>query len=187
MNNITYSFIVACDLNGGIGKNGTMAWHITEDLKRFRDITRLENRTNVVIMGKCTWESLGSKPLYGRYNIVISKTLSSSSKSYVFDKGVYFIPSLEKALSFTNGLSNVEKPLNIFVIGGEQLYKEALNDTRCVSGFLTIIKNTYNCDKFFPKELMDNYETIYDGEWLYENNNDNDIDIEYRFINVIRK
>ena len=179
MENITYSFIAACDLEGGIGKNGKMAWHIKEDMKRFRSITWADNKTNVVIMGRNTWESIGCIPLVGRINIVVSNTLSLPSEMYVYDKDkdVYFVLSLENALK----VASSEKS-NIFVIGGMRLYSEALSDTRCVNGYLTIVKNMFDCDTFFPIDMMDNYETIYDGKWQ----KDEKCGLEFRFINVVR-
>jgi dihydrofolate reductase len=172
-----YSFIAACDLDGGIGKDGKMAWHIKDDMKRFREITLSENKTNVVIMGRKTWESLNCTPLVGRINIIVSNTLSSPSEMYVFDKNAYFVSSLEIALR----VASSEKS-NIFVIGGERLYTEALSDPRCVNGHLTIVNNLFHCDTFFPIDLMDNYETIHDGKWQYDEKNR----LEFRYIDVTR-
>jgi dihydrofolate reductase len=176
---ITYSFIVTCDLEGGIG----MACNITEDLRRFRDLTNNANKTNIIIMEKHTWEINGSKPMLGRYNIVVSKNISDY-EMYVFEKGAYFVSSLDKALIFANEISTDEKPSNIFVIGDANLYEEALEDTRCITGYLTIVKEIFNYETFFPIDLMDHFETVYDGEWLCENNEEYDVD--FRFINVIR-
>lgn len=174
---IFYSFIAACDLDGGIGKDGNIPWHIKEDMKHFRNITLSPDKTNVVIMGRRTWESLDCKPLSGRINIVVSKKLSSHTEMYIYDKDAYFVSSLEDALK----VAESEKS-NIFVIGGEQLYNEALSDERCINGYLTIIKNIFGCDTFFPIDLMDNYETIYDGKWQTDIKNG----LDFRFINVVR-
>ena len=73
------NLIVAYTFNKqGIGKNGTIPWHIPEDLEHFKDITKpkdnKENEFSIVIMGRKTWESIPSKfkPLSNRYNIVLS-------------------------------------------------------------------------------------------------------------------
>jgi len=179
MSNFTYSFIVACDLDGGIGKDGKIPWHIKEDMKRFRELTFSYHKTNIVIMGRRTWESLHCKPLVGRINIVVSQTLSSSSELYVFDKGVYFVSCLENALRFASEKTKT----NIFVIGGERLYIEALSDPRCVNGHLTIVNNTFQCDTHFPIDLMDNYETICDGKWQ----SDEGSCLHFRYIDVVRR
>jgi dihydrofolate reductase len=178
MSNVTYSFIAACDLYGGIGKDGKIPWHIKQDMKRFRDLTCSYNKTNIIIMGRRTWESLNCKPLVGRINIVVSQTLSSSSELYVFDKGVYFVSCLENALRFASEKTKT----NIFVIGGERLYIEAMSDSRCINGYLTFINNTFNCDTHFPINLMYNYETIYDGKWQLDEGSG----LKFRYIDVTR-
>ena len=60
--------IWAQDKNGGIGKDGKLPWHISEDLINFKKITS----NNTIIMGRKTWESLPKKPLPNRRNIVLS-------------------------------------------------------------------------------------------------------------------
>ncbi len=62
--------IWAQDKNGGIGKNGKLPWHISEDLKNFKKITT----KHPIIMGRITWESLPFKPLPNRRNIVLSRS-----------------------------------------------------------------------------------------------------------------
>ena len=63
--------IWAQDLNGGIGKDGKLPWHISEDLKNFKKITS----NHPVIMGRKTWDSLPIKPLPNRRNIILSNSL----------------------------------------------------------------------------------------------------------------
>jgi dihydrofolate reductase len=172
----TYSFIAACDLDGGIGKNRNMAWYIKKDMKRFREITCVNNKTNIVIMGRYTWESIGCIPLAKRINMVVSQTISPR---YDDDIKTYFVSSFENALSLSFAMTNH----NIFVIGGEKIYLEALSDPRCVNGHLTIVNHIFDCDTFFPIDLMDNYETIHDGKWDYDDNNN----VEFRFIDVVRR
>ena len=174
----TYSFIAACDLDGGIGKDRRMCWYIKQDMKHFREVTCVNNKKNIVIMGRLTWESIGCIPLAKRTNIVVSKTLSYLY-DYDDDIDTYFVSSLEDALSISFAMTNH----NIFVIGGEKLYNEALSDPRCVNGHLTIVNHMFNCDTHFPINLMDNYETINDGKWQYDDN----CNVEFRFINVVRQ
>ena len=76
----TYSIIVAADLNGGIGNNGTIPWDIKTDRIQFKRITtRTENngKVNAVVMGRKTWQSLpeNQQPLQGRRNIVLSRNI----------------------------------------------------------------------------------------------------------------
>ena len=63
------SFVVAVSKNGVIGRDGGLPWHISSDLKRFKEITM----GKPVIMGRKTWESLPRRPLPGRRNIVITR------------------------------------------------------------------------------------------------------------------
>ena len=63
------SIIVAIDQNNGIGKDNSMPWHLSDDLRRFKAITM----GHTVIMGRNTWLSLPFKPLKGRRNIVITR------------------------------------------------------------------------------------------------------------------
>ena len=59
----------AQDKKGGIGKNGKLPWHISEDLKNFKKLTT----GHTIIMGRKTWDSLPVKPLPNRKNIILSK------------------------------------------------------------------------------------------------------------------
>src|SRR5438045_3139360 len=67
---IKYCIIAAHDIKNGIGKDGTMPWHLERDLKRFRDATT----GHCVVMGRKTWDSIPNKyrPLPNRINIVLS-------------------------------------------------------------------------------------------------------------------
>ena len=66
------SLIAAIGKNRGLGKSGKIPWHISEDFKRFKQITL----NHPIIMGRKTWESLPIKPLPGRYNIVITRDVN---------------------------------------------------------------------------------------------------------------
>jgi len=113
---MTLSLIVAVSKNGFIGKDGSLPWQISEDLKRFRKITS----NSVVIMGKNTYLSIG-KALPNRENIIVSTTLKSAD-------GCTIVRSLDEAI----GLSKENFPSkDIFLIGGYAIYKtgEAFADT----------------------------------------------------------
>ena len=132
------SLIAAVDSKNGIGLNGVMPWgHIKEDMQFFRRTTT----GYPVIMGRVTFESLGSKPLPKRKNIVISSSINNEIK---YDN-----------LSFDNSFEDVlsklllEKYNQIFIIGGESIYKKALDYADRV--YLTHINKDYNCDRFFPE------------------------------------
>ena len=144
---MNFSIIAAIDENGGIGKNGNIPWNIANDLKYFQLITTGDkNKINVVIMGRITWESIPKRyrPLKDRINIVISSNKNISGPNYIF-------PTLNDSLFFLQNSKDALKINEIFVIGGEKLYNDAIIDGRCHKLYITHIDNNYDCDRFFPK------------------------------------
>lgn len=108
------SIIAAMDPNRVIGVNNQLPWHISADLKRFKSITI----GSPVIMGRKTFESLDKKPLPGRWNYVVSRTASYAESI----PPVSHAKSLGDVLNFLRSYAYEE----VFVIGGGELYKEAL-------------------------------------------------------------
>lgn len=141
-----FHLVVAVDSELGIGKNNTLPWKLKGDLQYFRQLTSqpdVAGKTNAVIMGRKTWESLPekSKPLKDRLNIVVSR-----NQDYPVPENVLLALSLEQALALTERPS-IDK---IFVIGGAELYKEALKHKDLNYIYLTSIHQTFACDTFFP-------------------------------------
>ena len=140
-----FSIIVAFDSQYGIGKNGQLVWHLPSDLKHFKEITTAVTnpaKKNAVIMGRKTWESLPSKfrPLPGRVNLVLSR-----EGRIDLPVGVLCSKSMDEAL---NQLSSIVE--NIFVIGGAQIYAQAIDHPLCQKLYVTHVKGEYGCDAFFP-------------------------------------
>jgi len=136
-----FDIILATDINGGIGKNNQLPWQIKEDMEYFKNKTSsvdLVGQMNVVIMGRNTFDSIGKK-LSNRINILISS-------SYVQIDDVKICKSLHDALNYTLTLDNIN---NIFVIGGGQLYAEAIQHPLVRYVYLTKINNDYNCNVCF--------------------------------------
>ena len=109
------SIIVAIARNGVIGKaNGEMSWHVKEEFQHFKNTTL----GFPIIMGRKTFETLG-KPLKGRLNIVVSKNKSykTSFNEVVIKK------SIDEAIDYCKSV----KPEKIFVIGGGEIYKQAIS------------------------------------------------------------
>ncbi len=104
------SMIVARSRNHVIGRDNQMPWKISADLQFFKRVTM----GHPVIMGRKTWESIG-RPLPGRRNIVVSRNAS------------YSLAGAELAGSLDEALKMLVEASRVFVIGGEQLFKQAFD------------------------------------------------------------
>lgn len=156
------SLIAAVDSKNGIGLNGIMPWgHIKEDMQFFKSMTSGYS----IVMGRVTFESLGSKPLPNRKNIVISSNINNE----IADK--YNNLFYEK--SFENALSKLflEKNRQIFIIGGESIYNRALDYADKI--YLTHIDKDYHCDRFFPEIDKNSFKSNKLKTFLY-----NDINVK---------
>ena len=125
------TLVVARARNGTIGRNNALPWRLPEDLAHFK-------RTTLgapIIMGRKTWDSIG-RPLPGRRNIVVSRNTALKLE------GAEVVGSLEAAQLLCIGAEQV------FLIGGAQLYAEALPSAdRLV---VTEIDADVEGDAFFP-------------------------------------
>lgn len=118
--------------NHAIGYNGTLPWHIKEDLEHFKTITW----GHTIIMGRKTFESLPHGALPGRRNIVLCK----SHRQF---KGCDTFSSIEEALK------SCREEQVVFVIGGSSVYKEALQYADKL--YITLVDNNpTDADTFFP-------------------------------------
>ncbi len=146
--------ITATSKNGVIGVDGKMPWHIPEELKFFKETTM----GHPVIMGRKTFESIGSKPLPGRENIVISTTLEETPDITV-------ISDIEELIANKDVIDDIEK---VFVIGGAEIYKLFLPHADKLYLTLVDLHIPFDKDKVitkFPTEYLDIFteleETIY--------------------------
>ena len=143
-----FSVIAAACENFGIGVNNKLPWRLKNEMNYFTRITSStqdNSKRNVVIMGKNTWLSIPDKyrPLEGRINFVVSRSIKDKP-----DKLDGLFKDLQSALEAASSSDKVE---NIFIIGGEQVYRESLNFPECYKIYLTIIDAKFDCDTFFPK------------------------------------
>jgi len=142
-----FDIIVACDLNRGIGKNGTLPWRLSKDLKYFRDLTSatpVPEVLNAVIMGRKTWESIppAHRPLKGRINIVLSH-----HADYPMPEGHFVATSFDQALEML-----IPAPVDrVFVIGGAEIYSQAMQHPGCGLLYLTEVRAAFDCDTFLPE------------------------------------
>jgi len=133
------SMVVAADEKNGIGRQGTLPWHLPADLKHFKDLTMGKD----MLMGRTTFASLG-RVLPGRRHLVLSR------KQQDFPEGVLGFTSFEAALA-------AAQPKAV-VIGGASLFGEAL--PRIETIFLTRIHATFNCDTFLPEFDWKAFEVV---------------------------
>lgn len=140
--------IVAVDSNFAIGRDNCLLFNIPKDLQFFKEKTT----GKTVIMGKNTLLSLPeSKPLPNRKNIVLSGSFSRNDCTVVRD-----LASLFAEIKDT-------KTENLFVIGGEQVYKLLL--PYCSKAYITKINAVTDGNKFFPNlDLTENWELTYKSE-----------------------
>lgn len=122
--------IVARSLNGVIGSQGGIPWHLSNDMRFFREITQ----GNTVVMGRKTFESIG-KPLPNRLNVVVTRDTHFSPV------GVTVVHSPEAVMQLpTQG--------DLFIIGGQQLYEAFLPQASEV--FVTEVQADIAGDTYFP-------------------------------------
>lgn len=136
----TCLIVAMCD-NRGIGNVNGIPWHSKEDLRFFSRVTK-GGGANAIVMGRKTWESIGSNPLPGRLNIVLSRSENE------------FVDNIEAVdrLCLESGINT------LWVIGGAQIYSEYLHRDKVDECYITRIPGAYECDTFFP-ELDDNWES----------------------------
>jgi dihydrofolate reductase len=162
MTQAAISMIVARSRNHVIGKDNQMPWKISADLQFFKRITM----GYPVIMGRKTWESIG-RPLPGRRNIVVSRNPDLQLA------GAEVTGSLDEAL---NCLSDSPR---VFVIGGEQLFKQSF--AKADRLYITEIDiDIEGGDTFFEVPDPDHWKEV-------ENTSGSEGEITFRFLTLERK
>lgn len=183
-----FNIIVAIDCNNGIAKNGNIPWNNSDDMKFFKATTTGLKKRNTVIMGRYTYESIPEerRPLADRKNVVISKTMKQEEHPDII---VY--PSLKEALA---GLgSSQAQSEEYYVIGGEMIYNEAVNNFMylCDKVIVTRFKENFNCDQFFPYDQIKDFPTASDPtrtrdytRFVHLPNTDHD---EWKYLDLLEK
>jgi dihydrofolate reductase len=127
------SIIVAIARNGAIGYNGDLVYHLPADMKRFKALTT----GHTVLMGRKTFQSLPKGALPNRRNIVLTRQEGASFP------GAEVYPSIEEALRHCTPQEKV------YVIGGAQIYRQALPLADELE--ITLVHDTpLKADTFFP-------------------------------------
>ena len=159
------TIIAAIGKNNELGKNNDLIWHLPADLKRFKKLTSGHH----ILMGRNTFESIG-KPLPNRTSVIITRNAN------YFKDGCLIANSIEQAIKFVG-----EK--DAFIIGGAQIYKQALDSNLVDNLDVTIVHQDFEADVFFPK--IDN------TKWKEVNREDFNADeknkYNYSFVSYKRK
>ena len=158
--------ICAADKNFGIGKDGNLPWPVMKtDMKYFKTTT-IGNGNNGVLMGSGTWLSIPAfhRPLMSRTNIVMSKK-----------------PTPDYPLTIDNwdSVKNFNSLEELWIIGGEDIYKQALEKLDVCEIRLIQRNDCFSCDKYFPKDYLKDF-TIKNKTCIKEN------DLEINFISYIK-
>ena len=138
------AIVVAYDKNRGIGTGGDLPWgrSLPADLAHFKELTT----GGAVVMGRKTYESIGGRPLPNRKNIVLSGGEVT---------GAVGAKNFAQALQFASEEPNQD----IFVIGGERVFAEALPEVDTI--YATEVDYSFsNADVFFPQINVNQWEEI---------------------------
>jgi dihydrofolate reductase len=136
------SIIAAISSNGIIGNKGLIPWNSKEDMKFFKEKTL----NHPVIMGRKTYDSLRFKPLPKRSNFVVTRNESLYALQPENDfEGPYYVDSLATAIDMIEGHTN-----ECFIIGGCEIYKEALDNDLVDRMYLNYMNGFHEGDTYFP-------------------------------------
>jgi len=127
------TIIAAIGNNNELGKGNDLIWHLPADLKRFKKRTT----GHAIIMGRNTFESIG-KPLPNRRSIIITRNTSYQKE------GCEIVHSLEDAIEL------IASQEDAFIIGGAQIYKEAMEKNVVDQLDITKVHQDFDADVFFP-------------------------------------
>lgn len=170
--------ICAVAANGGIGRDGDLAFHISADLKRFKALTS----GHTVVMGRKTFESLPKGPLPNRRNIVITRNpgrLVVSPQGGLPEqrsacaRGFETAPSLEAAIAMAEAAGETE----LFIIGGGQIYAAAMPMANRLE-ITEIGADAIGADTYFPAIDPNEWEPAASEPWQRDEKSGAD----YRFV-----
>ncbi len=147
--------IIACiNQKRAIGKNGKLLYHIGNDISNF---ARMTKNNGVVIMGRKTFESLpNGEPLKDRINIILTSN-EEYGVSQDFDN-VYIVHSVKDVIELCEAFFSDKE---LFVIGGEALYRQFMDGDLVDELRLTVVKDDKEGDVTFPEFNEDEWSTYY--------------------------
>ncbi|ALS00637.1 dihydrofolate reductase [Enterococcus silesiacus] len=146
--------IWAQDEQGTIGKENRLPWHLPNDLKFFKQMTE----DNTIVMGRKTFEGMGSRPLPNRQTIVMTK-----DKGYQAE-GVNVAHTVAEVLDYAKTFSGIT-----FIAGGSAIYKDFL--PYCDVLYRTVLHHTFDGDTKFPDVSWENWTLINLSEGVQDEEN----------------
>lgn len=136
------SIIVAIASNYAIGKDNDLLWHISKDLKRFKEITK----GHYIVMGKKTYYSLPLRPLPNRTSLIIT------------DIADEVIDNCLMAYSIDDAVSKMDSSNENFIIGGGSIYKQFMPIADKL--YITRVHKDFDADTFFPEISLNDWELV---------------------------
>ncbi|MEY3586114.1 MAG: hypothetical protein RLZZ243_1178, partial [Bacteroidota bacterium] len=132
---------------GGIGKNNDLMWHLPKDMKFFKDTTQGQ----IVLMGRKNYDSIPEKyrPLPNRLNIVLTRNEHFNAPDCLV------FHSLETCLKHFEE----ETERIVFIIGGGEIYRMALESDMLDEMYITHVHHRYEAETFFPRFDEGNWES----------------------------
>ncbi len=134
------SIIVAIASNYAIGKDNDLLWHISKDLKRFKQITK----GHYIVMGKRTYYSLPVRPLPNRTSLIITDVANEE------------IDNCLMAYSIEDAVGKMDKSNENFIIGGGSIYNQFMPLADKL--YITRVHKDFDADTFFPEISLDEWE-----------------------------
>ncbi|MBT4680293.1 MAG: dihydrofolate reductase [Flavobacterium sp.] len=148
------TIIAAIGANNELGKDNDLIWYLPADLKRFKKVTT----GHTIIMGRNTFESIG-KPLPNRRSIIITRNTSYKKE------GCEVVHSLEDAIKL------IKDQDNAFIIGGAQIYHEAIEKNLVDQLDITEVHQDFNADVYFPSIDKATWEEVSRVSFTPDENN----------------
>lgn len=160
------TIIAAIAANNALGKDNDLIWHLPADLKRFKKVTTGHH----ILMGRNTFESIG-KPLPNRTTVIITR-----NNDY-FKDGCLVANSIEGAIDLA------KNDTSVFIIGGAQIYKQAMESNLVDTLDITYVHNEFEADVFFPEIDPAIWKEVAKEDFKADDKNKYD----YSFVSYIRK
>jgi dihydrofolate reductase len=142
--------IVAKAKNNVIGKDNDLIWHLPADMRFFTETTK----GHIVIMGRRNWDSIPLKyrPLSNRINAVVSRNAAFHHPDCTA------FQSLQEAINFYKDSAENFPGMDIYVIGGGQIYAHALENSLLDELYITNIDESFEGDTYFPEIDEENWD-----------------------------